>query len=70
MFTVTHHDVGSLAPTAPAAAYLRCISIGLRESHGYDDARIAGYLLAAPGMRDAWTEADLEALLPVGPAEL
>jgi hypothetical protein len=70
MFTITHHEVGSLPPVPPTAAYLRCISLGLRESHGYDDARIARYLLAARGVSDAWTQADLEALLPARTAEL
>jgi len=64
MFTITHHDVASLPPAAPTAAYLRCISIGLRESHGYDGARIAGYLAVAPGVCSAWTRTDLEALVP------
>jgi hypothetical protein len=62
MFTITHHDVGSLTPSVPTAPYLRCISIGLRESHGYDAARIAAYLLAAPGISGSWVEADLAAL--------
>ena len=52
MSTITHHDVGSLAPAAPTAAYLRWIAVGLREAHGYDDARIARYLVAAPGVHD------------------
>jgi hypothetical protein len=62
MFTVTHHDVRSLAPAAPSAAYLRWISTGLREAHGYDAARTARYLGAARGVRDAWTERDLAAI--------
>jgi hypothetical protein len=66
MFTITYHDVGGLRPAAPTAAYLQWISIGLRESHGYDDARIAGYLVAAPGIRGAWTEAEIEALARAG----
>jgi hypothetical protein len=62
MFTITHHDVGSLRLAAPTAPYLHWISIGLHEAHGYDGARIARYLAAAPGIRGAWAEADLEAL--------
>ena len=62
MFTITHHDVASLAPATPTAAYLRWIAVGLREAHGYDDARIARYLVAAPGVRDAWTETEIAAL--------
>jgi hypothetical protein len=62
MFTITHHDVAALRLAAPAAAYLRWISIGLQETHGYDGARAARYLAAAPGVRGAWTEAEIEAL--------
>lgn len=59
MFTITHHDVGSLTLAAPTAVYLRWISLGLRESHGYDDAQIAGYLGRASGIREVWTESEL-----------
>ncbi len=62
MFTITHHDVDSLPLAAPTAPYLRWISIGLRESHGYDAARIARYLVDAPGIRGAWTEAEIREL--------
>jgi hypothetical protein len=62
MFTVTHHDVGSLRVAPPAAAYLHWIARGLQEAHGYDAARIAGYLSVAPGIRGAWSEPDLEAV--------
>lgn len=62
MFTITHHDVGSLRPAPPTAAYLQWISIGLHEAHGYDGARFADYLVTAPGVRGAWTEGELEAL--------
>jgi hypothetical protein len=62
MFTITHHDVASLPLAAPAAAYLRWISTGLREAHGYDDARIARYLAAVPGAVGVWSESELEEL--------
>jgi hypothetical protein len=62
MFTITHHDIASLPLAAPAPAYLQWISVGLREAHGYDAARIARYLAAAPGAAGAWTEAELEDL--------
>jgi hypothetical protein len=68
MFTITHHDVASLTPAAPTAAYLVWIAVGLREAHGYDDARIARYLVTAPGVRDAWTEAGIAALAATGHA--
>ena len=69
MFTITHHDVAGLPPAPPTAAYLRWISTGLREAHGYDGATIARYLAAAPGVAGAWTETEIEELTRVEPAE-
>ena len=63
LLTVTNGDIRGLALAAPSAAYLRSIATGLREAHGWDDARIASYLAAAPGARGSWTTAAvLEAL--------
>jgi hypothetical protein len=62
MFTITHHDVASLRPAAPTAAYLQWISVGLGEAHGYDGARTARYLVTAPGIRGAWSETEIAAL--------
>jgi hypothetical protein len=62
MFTITHHDVASLTPAAPTGVYLRWIWVGLRESHGYDDVQIAGYLARANGIRPVWNEGELLAL--------
>jgi len=62
MFTITHHDVASLPLRAPTAAYLRWISVGLREAHGYDDAAIARYVVAAPGVAGSWTEEQVQEL--------
>jgi hypothetical protein len=67
VFTITHHDVPGLPPTAPSSAYLRWIVVGLREAHGYDDQRIARYLVAAPGLRGAWTETQIAALAATVP---
>jgi hypothetical protein len=66
MFTITHHDVRSLPRSAPTASYLRWIALGLREAHGYDDARIARYLAPAPGISGAWTERALRAIVGSG----
>ena len=55
LLTVTSHDVPGLVPAPPSPAYLRSIAAGLREAHGWDDARIASYLAAATGARGAWT---------------
>ncbi len=62
MFTISNHDVGSLPLAAPTAPYLRWISVGLGESHGYDAARIARYLVRAPGISGAWSEAEILAI--------
>lgn len=67
MFTVTHDDVGSLEPAAPSPPYLRWISTGLREAHGWDEDRIATYLTAAPGVKGAWTWDEVAALAGQGP---
>ena len=55
LLTITNGDLNALARAAPSAAYLRSIACGLRETHGWDDARIASYLGDAVGVRDAWT---------------
>jgi hypothetical protein len=51
LLTITNGDVSALTPTPPSNAYLRAIATGLRESHGWDDDRIAAYLasVAMPG---------------------
>ncbi len=59
MFTVTCGDVGNLEPSAPSASYLRCIATGLREAHGWDAARSAGYLAGCPGVEGSYTFDDL-----------
>jgi hypothetical protein len=59
MFTVTCGDVGSLELSAPSASYLRCIATGLREAHGWDAARSAGYLAGCPGVEGTFTFDDL-----------
>ena len=66
MFTVTHGDVSELEPVAPSAKYVGWIAAGLREAHGWDPAQIAGYLIAAAGVRDTWTVDDLEAIAAGG----
>jgi hypothetical protein len=47
---------------APSAAYLRMLSGGLREAHGWDVQRAAGYLAQLPGARRHWTPAAIAAL--------
>lgn len=59
LLTITNGDLRSLASAAPSASYLRSIAAGLRETHGWDDGRIAAYLAAATGVGDAWTAATL-----------
>lgn len=47
---------------APSPAYLRTLAAGLREAHGWDTHRVAGYLTGLPGCAGAWTEAAILAL--------
>ena len=61
-FTITGGSVGTLEPEAPSASYLRCIAVGLREAHGWDVERIAGYLATCPGVDGAYTRQRLAAI--------
>ncbi len=68
LLTITNGDLQDLPIASPSAAYLRSIAAGLRETHGWDDASIASYLVAARGGGEAWTTAAVvEAIeAPVG----
>jgi hypothetical protein len=66
-FTVTRDDVRGLATAPPSAPYLRWISAGLHEAHGWDAEAIASYLIAAPGVLDGWTREEVVALAREGP---
>ena len=50
-------------PAPPSEAYLRTIVTGLAEVHDLADAALADHLLAARGMRPAWTADTVTALL-------
>jgi hypothetical protein len=67
LLTVTAADVAGLDLAAPSEHYLRWIADGLREAHGWEPARIAAYLTAAPGARGAWTPEQVAALAVAGP---
>lgn len=62
MFTLTHGDVGSMPTATPTAPYVRWITVGLREAHGWDAGRIARYLSAVPGAGAGWTPGAIAAL--------
>ena len=49
LVTITHAEVASMTPTAPAAAYVGWIATGLRQTHGWDAVRIGQYLASIPG---------------------
>ena len=66
MLTVTNGDVSSLEPAAPSAPYLRSISTGLREAHGWNGAQIASYLGMAAGVASRWAWADIVAIADRG----
>jgi hypothetical protein len=63
LVTVTNGDVRALGLAAPSAPYVRSIATGLRESHGWDDGRIARYLTATPGLHGAWTTEEVVAAI-------
>ena len=45
--------------TAPSSVYLGMLARGLREAHGWDTDRIAGYLVDRPGVAGRWKPAAL-----------
>jgi hypothetical protein len=47
----------------PVETYLSTMARGLAEAHGWGFAEIADYLLARPGVGDAWAEASLRSLV-------
>jgi hypothetical protein len=47
----------------PAAAYLRMIGLGLRETHGWSVAQASGYLAALPGAAGHWSSTAIAAAL-------
>jgi hypothetical protein len=59
-FTSGHHAHHDLS--APTAAYLRTMAIGLRESHGWSHARIGAHLASIPGAHGSWTPDQITAL--------
>jgi hypothetical protein len=63
MFTVTHGTVSDLDPVAPTAPYLRWITAGLIEAHGWPVPQVVDYLHAAPGVPLGWTPDALTELL-------
>lgn len=65
-FTAPWH-AGDVPWVAPSASYLRMLAGGLREAHGWDVHRVAGYLADLRGARRHWTAADIAALWPVTP---
>jgi hypothetical protein len=60
-FTAPWHAV-DVALTVPSASYLRMLAAGLREAHGWDVPRVAGYLARLPGAQGHWTPADIARL--------
>ncbi|MGX1613297.1 hypothetical protein ACWIF8_05340 [Micromonospora chalcea] len=49
--------------TRPAPLYLGMLARGLREAHGWDTARIVGYLAGRPGVAGRWTRRALRGLV-------
>ncbi|MGC0416218.1 histone deacetylase [Embleya sp. AB8] len=55
-----------VAWTPPAAAYLRHLTSGLAEAHGWSRRRAARYLAGCPGAAGAWTARAIAALADPG----
>ena len=70
VLTFTTPDPAALQRNSPSEPYLWTVAAGLREAHGLDDRELTAYLLACPGVRPAWDERSLAALLtrPAPPA--
>lgn len=61
-FTAPWH-ADDVAWTAPSAPYLRMLAGGLRQAHGWNVNRAAGYLAGLPGARGHWTPDAIAAAL-------
>lgn len=59
VLTFSSPDARALGLRPPAAAYVATLARGLRETHGLDDADVADYLLACPGVVPGWSRAGL-----------
>lgn len=66
-FTASWDHVGAVL-SAPVAAYLRVISEGLAEAHGWSVQHRCDYLLARPGVSPTWSRTSLLAALTAYPA--
>lgn len=53
----------TVALRAPVAAYLRTVTVGLAEAHGWSVEQSCDYLLARPGVSPMWSRAALLAAL-------
>jgi hypothetical protein len=59
-FTSGQHACRTLS--APTAAYLRTMAVGLRESHGWSNGQIGAHLASIPGAHGTWTSDEIAAL--------
>jgi hypothetical protein len=62
MLTFTSVDHARRTLSAPTAAYLRTMAIGLRESHRWSDSSIGAHLASIPGAQGTWTPHQVAAL--------
>jgi hypothetical protein len=62
MLTFTSGQHASRTFSAPTAAYLRTMAVGLRESHRWSDGRIGAHLASIPGAHGTWTPNQIAAL--------
>lgn len=62
MLTFTSGQHARRTLSAPTAAYLRTMVVGLRESHGWSNGRIGVHLASVPGAHGSWTPDQIAAL--------
>jgi hypothetical protein len=59
-------DIASEAPVAPSPQYLQSIVSGLKEVYPVTHEDIVKYLLLKPGIKDGYTEEELDSLIREG----
>jgi hypothetical protein len=62
MLTFTSGQHAHRTLSAPTAAYLRTMAVGLRESHDWCNRRIGAHLASIPGVHGSWTPDQIAAL--------
>lgn len=62
--------INDVPPLSPSPAYLLMLGQGLREAHGWDSQKAAGYLASLPGAQGIWRPGQIASLLASGTGKL